>query len=190
MFSTLIPSFSLYYQFYPTTPLYSKTLKKDIPIFHSPPILKIYTILLHIKTPYFISFIISFLFYPFFFLFSFLFPFLLLPPYHPQGNPKHPGPAGVCVGWAMSSGAPGRSTCPRHLMRRPLPTNLVTGSRLASRQAQRFAHPTQTPAGPGCFGFPVPMKATRPHKHPKKGPMLPKSMSPIYVLNKINLQYV
>ena len=62
MFSTLIPSFSLYYQFYPTTPLYSKTLKKDIPIFHSPPILKIYTILLHIKTPYFISFI--------FFLFS------------------------------------------------------------------------------------------------------------------------
>ena len=32
------------------------------------------------------------------------------------------------------SGAPGRSTCPSYLMKRPLPMNLVTGSRLAPRQ--------------------------------------------------------
>ena len=32
------------------------------------------------------------------------------------------------------SGAPGRSTCPSYLMKRPLPMNLVNGSRLAPRQ--------------------------------------------------------
>ena len=32
------------------------------------------------------------------------------------------------------SGAPGRSTCPSYLMKRPLPMNLVNGSRLAQWQ--------------------------------------------------------
>jgi len=32
------------------------------------------------------------------------------------------------------SGAPGRSTCPSYLMKRPLPMNLVTGSWLAPWQ--------------------------------------------------------
>ena len=35
---------------------------------------------------------------------------------------------------AVFRGAGRRSTCPRHLMRKPLLTNLVTGSRLASAQ--------------------------------------------------------
>ncbi|WP_334293913.1 DUF6783 domain-containing protein [Blautia marasmi] len=33
-----------------------------------------------------------------------------------------------------SGGAAGRSTCGSHLMRRPLPTNLVNASRLAAHQ--------------------------------------------------------
>ena len=34
----------------------------------------------------------------------------------------------------MYSGAPRRSTCPSYLMKRPMPMNLVTGSRLAAWQ--------------------------------------------------------
>ena len=44
------------------------------------------------------------------------------------------------------SGAPGRSTCPSYLMKRPLPMNLVTGSRLAPWQ--RNASLTVSPPQP------------------------------------------
>ena len=58
---------------------------------------------------------------------------------------ENQGKRGVWETWERClSGAFGRSTCPRHLMKRPMPMNLVTGSRLAPGQRNaslpRFPH--------------------------------------------------
>ena len=55
----------------------------------------------------------------------------------------------------MYSGAPRRSTCPSYLMKRPLPMNLVTGSRLApwQRNASLRVSPAPAPSIPFLFFF-------------------------------------
>ena len=58
------------------------------------------------------------------------------------------------------SGASRRSTCPKHLMKRPMPMNLVIGSRLApgQRNASHRLTPCSAPPGPLVISRPLPTK--------------------------------
>ncbi len=77
------------------------------------------------------------------------------------------------------SGASRRSTCPKHLMKRPIPMNLVIGSRLAPGQ-RNASHPlTPCPHLPALFSFPVPSP-------PKKAPQ-PPATEPLFLYFFISL---
>ena len=87
-----------------------------------------------------------------------------------------PGEGKVCG--RCFSGAPRRSTCPSYLMKRPLPMNLVTGSRLAPWQRNASFTGIFLPR-PSPISFRPPYSALFPVIHsipqPTPSPSSPKS---------------